>query len=51
MTYNRQRRIVRPELRQQIESFLAGGGVARVIQVHQDRVEFRRVDRFENAGR
>ena len=48
---DRQRRIVRAQLRQQVEPFLARGRVARVVEVHQHRVELVAVDRLENRRR
>ena len=43
--------IVRAELRQQVEPFLARGRVARVVEIHQHGVEFVGVDRLENRRR
>ena len=48
---DRQRGIMRAQLREQIEPFLTRGRVARVVQVHQHRVELVAVDRLENRGR
>ncbi len=45
------RAVFRPDVREQIEAFLAGGGVARVVQVHQQPVEFAGFERGEHCGR
>ena len=37
-------------LGEQIQSFPAGGGVARVVQIHQNGVEFSRFDGYESFG-
>ena len=36
---------------EEIETFLAGGGIAGVIQIHHDRVEVARFDGIDDAGR
>ena len=48
---DRQRRVVAADLRQQVEPFLAGRRVARVVEIHQHGVELARVDRLEDRGR
>jgi len=41
----------RPEMGEQIETFAAGSGVARVVQVHEQQIEFAKGDDFEKLGR
>ena len=36
---------------EQLEAFLAGGGIARVIEVHEDGIEVARFDRIDSGGR
>ncbi len=44
------RAVLRPDIRKQVEAFLAGRGVARVIQIHQQPVEFAGFERREHRG-
>ena len=49
--HDRQRRIDALDPRQQVQPFLAGGRVARVVEIDQGDVELARLERREHAGR
>ena len=48
---HRQRGVERLDAVQQVEALLAGGGVARVVEVHQDDVEIARLHGLHDARR
>ena len=45
------RAVFRADIGKQIETFLAGRGVARVVQIHQQAVKLARFERGKNGGR
>jgi hypothetical protein len=49
--HDRRQVFVFAQQREQVQAFLAGGGIARVVQIHQEKIEFAASESFEQIGR